>query len=80
MELDLTNMPELAQDERAIVTSRIFRAPRAMVYQAFADSKQIIRWWGPHGFTTTIEQMDLRAAASGRSLCTARMAPNPPTQ
>lgn len=61
MELDLTNMLELAHDERAIVTSRVFRAPRAMVYQAFADPKQTMRWWGQHGFTATIEQMDLRA-------------------
>jgi uncharacterized protein YndB with AHSA1/START domain len=61
MDLDLKNMPELAHDERAIVTSRVFWAPRAMVYQAFADPKQLVQWWGPHGFTTTIKQMDLRA-------------------
>lgn len=61
MAIDLASMPELAHDERAIVSSRIFRAPRKLVYEAFADPKQVVQWWGPHGFTTTIHEMDLRA-------------------
>jgi uncharacterized protein YndB with AHSA1/START domain len=61
MELDLASMPELAHEECAIVSSRVFAAPRAMVYAAFADPKQVVEWWGPHGFTTTVQRMDLRA-------------------
>jgi uncharacterized protein YndB with AHSA1/START domain len=66
MVLDLASMPELAHDERAIVSTRVFRAPRKLVYEAFADPKQVVQWWGPHGFTTTIHEMDLRAGGTWR--------------
>lgn len=62
----LEDMPELAEHETAIVTSRVFRAPRKMVYEALADPKQVIHWWGPKGFSTTIEEMDLRAGGKWR--------------
>ena len=60
MQEPLENMPELAESERIIVSTRLFRAPRRMVYEAFADPKQVVLWWGPNGFTTTIVEMDLR--------------------
>ena len=66
MQAVLENMPELAQDEKAIISSRVFRAPRKLVYEAFADPKQVVQWWGPNGFTTTIQEMDLRAGGKWR--------------
>lgn len=56
----LEAMPELAADERAIESSRWFDAPREMVWEAFANPKQVVEWWGPHGFTMTIREMDVR--------------------
>jgi uncharacterized protein YndB with AHSA1/START domain len=64
----LENMPELATDERSIVSSRYFAAPRELVYAAFADPKHVIHWWGPRGFTTTILEMDLRAGGKWRMI------------
>lgn len=46
--------------EREIVMSRVFDAPRALVWQAWTDPGQIVRWWGPRGFSTEIESMELR--------------------
>jgi uncharacterized protein YndB with AHSA1/START domain len=46
--------------DREIVVSRIFAAPRELVWAAWTDPKQVVRWWGPRGFTTTIEKMDVR--------------------
>ncbi|WP_216843047.1 SRPBCC family protein [Granulicella sp. S190] len=46
--------------EREIVLTRVFDAPRAMVWEAWTDPKQVALWWGPKGFTTTIEVMDVR--------------------
>ncbi|WP_433969209.1 SRPBCC family protein [Tunturiibacter gelidiferens] len=46
--------------EREIVLSRVFDAPREMVWAAWTDPKQVALWWGPKGFTTTIEEMDVR--------------------
>ena len=48
------------QGEREIVVMRIFDAPREMVFEAWADPKQLVQWFGPEGFTTTVESFDLR--------------------
>lgn len=49
-----------ATADREIVVSRVFDAPRELVWQAWTDPKQVARWWGPNGFTMTIETMDVR--------------------
>jgi len=46
--------------DREIVISRVFDAPRELVWDAWTDPKQVVHWWGPQGFTTTIEEMDVR--------------------
>lgn len=46
--------------EREIVVSRQLAAPPERVWSAWTDPDQIIKWWGPHGFTTTIDVMDVR--------------------
>lgn len=45
--------------ERELVVTRIVDAPRALVWEAWTDPKHIIHWWGPDGFKTTVEKMDL---------------------
>lgn len=45
--------------DREIVVSRTFDAPRELVWQAMTDPHHVVHWWGPRGFTTTIEQMDV---------------------
>jgi uncharacterized protein YndB with AHSA1/START domain len=49
-----------ATQDREIVISRVFDAPRELVWQAMTDPKHVIHWWGPRGFSTTIEKMDVR--------------------
>jgi uncharacterized protein YndB with AHSA1/START domain len=34
--------------------------PRELLWEAMTDPAQVVKWWGPHGFTTTIETMDVR--------------------
>ena len=43
-----------------IVSSRLFDAPRAAVFEAFEDPAQLRTWWGPQGFTSTIHAFDFR--------------------
>src|SRR5580704_7290369 len=50
--------------DREIVVSRVFDAPRQLVWKAWTDPTQIVKWWGPNGFTTTIEEMDVRPGGS----------------
>jgi uncharacterized protein YndB with AHSA1/START domain len=45
---------------RAIVVTRVFDAPRTLVFDAWTDSKHIARWYGPRGFSITTHSMDLR--------------------
>jgi uncharacterized protein YndB with AHSA1/START domain len=46
--------------DREIIISRTFDAPRELAWRAMTDPRHIVQWWGPNGFTTTIEQMDVR--------------------
>jgi len=51
---------------REIVITRVFDAPREVVFEAMADPKRVAQWWGPRGFTTTIHEMDLRPGGAWR--------------
>src|SRR5271168_5478580 len=55
--------------EREIVVTRILDAPRELVWKAWTNPRHIVEWWGPHGFTMTIHEMDLRP---GGTRCMAR--------
>jgi uncharacterized protein YndB with AHSA1/START domain len=46
--------------DREIVISRIFNAPRELVWEAMTDPRHVVNWWGPRGFSTTIETMEVR--------------------
>ena len=46
--------------DREIVISREFDAPRELVWEAWTNPKHVVNWWGPRGFSTTIEKMDVR--------------------
>jgi uncharacterized protein YndB with AHSA1/START domain len=48
------------QDARTIVTTRVFDAPRELVFEAWTNPKHLVQWWGPNGFTTTISAIDVR--------------------
>jgi len=50
-------LPEAA---RAIVVTRVFDAPRSLVFDAWTDAKHVGNWWGPRGFATTTHEMDVR--------------------
>ena len=47
------------ETERMVVT-RIFDAPRELVWKAWTDPKYVMQWWGPKGFTSPVCQMDFR--------------------
>ena len=49
-----------SDEARSIVTSRLFDAPRELVWDVWTDPHHVSQWWGPHGFTTTTSEMNLR--------------------
>ena len=46
--------------ESEIVITRVFNAPRDLVFKAWTEPERLMRWWGPKGFTTPSCQVDLR--------------------
>ncbi len=46
------------------VMSRVFDAPRALLWQCFTDPERMKHWWGPKGFTVLSSKMDLRVGGS----------------
>jgi len=40
-------------NERRVVITRVFDAPRELVWKVWTDPKHLAQWWGGDGFTTT---------------------------
>jgi uncharacterized protein YndB with AHSA1/START domain len=53
-------------DDADLVWERTFDAPRELVWKAFMDPQRIPRWWGPHGSTATVVEMDVRPGGAWR--------------
>ncbi len=43
-----------------IVMTRVFDAPRDLVFKAYTDPEAIPQWWGQRTSTTTVDKMDVR--------------------
>jgi uncharacterized protein YndB with AHSA1/START domain len=56
----------VSEVERMTVT-RIFDAPRELVWKAWTDPKYVMQWWGPKGFTAPVCKIDFRVG--GKFLC-----------
>ncbi len=52
--------------DRDIVITRVFNAPRPMVFDAWVDPKHIDEWWGRKGFTTKTKTMDAKPGGEWR--------------
>jgi uncharacterized protein YndB with AHSA1/START domain len=44
---------------RSVLITRIFDAPRDLVYKIVTDPGLIPQWWGPRAYTTRVEKMEL---------------------
>lgn len=52
--------------DREILITRVFDAPRELVFDAFLDAEHIGEWWGPAGFRITTQSMDVRPGGEWR--------------
>jgi uncharacterized protein YndB with AHSA1/START domain len=55
-----TRRSEKLVGDREIAATRVFDAPRELVWKAWTEPEHIAQWWGPNGFTTTTHSMELR--------------------
>jgi uncharacterized protein YndB with AHSA1/START domain len=51
---------------RALTMTRVFDAPRKVVFAAWTDPKQVAQWWGPTGFTAPVCELDVRPGGAIR--------------
>jgi len=57
----------VAQGDREIVMTRVFDAPRTMVFEAWTKPELLKRWLlGPPGWTMTVCEVDLRVGGAYR--------------
>ena len=54
------------QADRAIVITRLFDAPRKLVFEAFTKPEHVAKWWGPRSTTLSHCEMDFRPGGAWR--------------
>ena len=45
-------------ENQDLVITRVFDAPRKLVFKMWTDSKLVATWWGPKGFTNPVCKLD----------------------
>ncbi|HKS62645.1 MAG TPA: SRPBCC domain-containing protein [Xanthobacteraceae bacterium] len=60
------NSPVLAPTERALVITRVFDAPRELVWTAWTDREHARHWWGPRHHPSTHVEIDARVGGKWR--------------
>jgi uncharacterized protein YndB with AHSA1/START domain len=53
-----------------LVVTRIFNAPRNLVYRAFVDPDQLAAWFGPVGFSVPRDSVEVDAKVGGHQRLT----------
>ena len=61
-----TTAPETKAGELALEITRVFNAPRDLVFKAWTDPEHMARWGGPEGFSATVVEMDARPGGAWR--------------
>jgi uncharacterized protein YndB with AHSA1/START domain len=52
------------QSDREVIITRVFDAPRSLVFKAWTESEHMAKWFGPKNFTATIIENDVRTGGS----------------
>ena len=60
-----TNKPA-QYGEGKLTLTRVFDAPREVVWQAWTDPKHMAQWFGPRGFTSSVPELDVRVGGALR--------------
>jgi uncharacterized protein YndB with AHSA1/START domain len=56
----------VAQGDRQIIMTRVFDAPRALVFEALTTPELVRQWFGPHGWSLPVCEIDLRVGGAWR--------------
>lgn len=62
-----TKTSAVARDaDREFVITRVFDAPRELVFDAWTEPRHMAQWWGPRTFTNPVCEMDVRPGGAYR--------------
>ena len=56
----LSDTASARSGDRELLFTRVYDAPRELVYEAWTKPEQVDRWWGPSGFATFVYQMEVK--------------------
>ena len=59
-----SSTPDVGTQDLSI--TRIFDAPRAVVFKVWTESEHVAKWWGPYGFTNPVCEVDARPGGAIR--------------
>jgi uncharacterized protein YndB with AHSA1/START domain len=48
------------QEKKELEISRLYNAPRELLFRVWTDPEHLARWWGPAGFTNPVCEIDVR--------------------
>jgi uncharacterized protein YndB with AHSA1/START domain len=57
----MTATARSVQPQRELTLTRVFDAPRQLVFRMWTDPAHMARWWGPQDFTNPVCELDVRA-------------------
>ena len=63
---DAKTSPSIKFGEQEVVLTRIFDAPRALVFKMWTDPKHLREWFGPGVFTNPVCEVDARVGGKWR--------------
>lgn len=59
-------MSTAAASDRELLISRVFDAPRELVWKVWTEPQHVAKWWGPHHFSAPLIEIDLRVGGTFR--------------
>jgi|SRR5579871_1193497 len=52
------------EDHKELTMTRVFDAPRELVFKAWTDPKLVEQWWGPRGVTNPVCEIDAKVGGN----------------
>jgi uncharacterized protein YndB with AHSA1/START domain len=63
---NLAVSPVQEPEDRTLVITRVFKAPRTLVFEAWTDPKAVVKWMGPRSHPAVHVEQDLRPGGAWR--------------
>ncbi len=62
--MDIMKDPGKTYAGRELVITRVFDAPRSLVWKTWTEPGRVRRWWGPKGFVAPVCKSDFRVGGT----------------